>query len=75
MNARILLVDDREVVREGLKFLFSDARLEWQVCGEAANSDEAIKQAVASKPDVIILRSIHARSQRIGSCAHDARSG
>lgn len=42
-------------MREGLKFLFANARPEWEVCGEAASSEEAIKQAQELKPDVIIL--------------------
>jgi two-component system response regulator NreC len=54
-NARILLVDDHEVVREGLKFLFANARPNWEVCGEAANSEDAIKQAQELKPDVVVL--------------------
>ena len=48
-------MDDHEVVREGLKFLFSNARPEWDVCGEAGSSEEAIKQARELKPDVIVL--------------------
>lgn len=42
-------------MREGLKFLFSNARPEWEVCGEAASSEEAIKQAQELKPDIIVL--------------------
>lgn len=48
-------MDDHEVVREGLKFLFSDARPEWEICGEAANSEDAVKKASTLKPDVIVL--------------------
>jgi two-component system, NarL family, response regulator NreC len=54
-NARILLVDDHEVVREGLKFLLSSARPEWEICGEAADAADAIKQAQSLKPDIILL--------------------
>jgi two-component system, NarL family, nitrate/nitrite response regulator NarL len=54
-NARIFLVDDHEVVREGLKFLLSNARSEWEVCGEAANAEDAIKQVQSLKPDIILL--------------------
>ncbi len=48
-------MDDHEVVREGLKFLLANARPEWEICGEAANSDEAIAQAQRLGPDVIVL--------------------
>jgi len=40
-----LVVDHHEVIREGLKFLFPEARPEWQICGEAADSEDAIRQA------------------------------
>jgi two-component system response regulator NreC len=55
LKIRLLLVDDHEVVREGLKFLFANARPEWEVCGEASNADDAIAQAKQLKPDVILL--------------------
>ncbi|HKQ86547.1 MAG TPA: response regulator transcription factor [Candidatus Acidoferrales bacterium] len=55
MNARILLVDDHEVVREGLKFLLSGARPEWEISGEASTGTEAIEQTKMLKPDVVLL--------------------
>ena len=55
MKARILLVDDHEVVREGMKFLLSNARPEWEISGEAATGTEAIEQTQALKPDIVLL--------------------
>lgn len=55
MNARILLVDDHEVVREGLKSLLTGARPEWQISGEACTGAEAIEQAQNLKPDIVLL--------------------
>jgi len=48
-------VDDHEVVREGLKFLLANARPEWEICGEASSSDEAITQAQSLRPDIVVL--------------------
>jgi DNA-binding NarL/FixJ family response regulator len=54
MRARILIVDDHEVVRQGLRALLE--RVEgWSVCGEAATGREAIDQATTLKPDVVLL--------------------
>lgn len=55
MNARILIVDDHEVLREGLKALLAKARPEWKICGEAIEGKQAIHLARELKPDLIIL--------------------
>jgi PAS domain S-box-containing protein len=51
---RILIVDDHAPVRKALRGLLQ-ARPEFQVAGEAANGLEAIAQAHAIKPDVILM--------------------
>ncbi|WP_309570896.1 response regulator transcription factor [Deinococcus sp.] len=51
---RVLLVDDHAVVRQGLRlFLGLDPRIE--VVGEAANGEEALTEADALIPDVIVM--------------------
>lgn len=51
---RLLLVDDHDVVRVGLKsFLQTQEGL--SVVAEAANGDQAIEQALQVKPDVILM--------------------
>jgi DNA-binding NarL/FixJ family response regulator len=55
MPARILIVDDHEVVREGIRTLITRARPQWEVCGEAASAIEAISACRALKPDVTVL--------------------
>jgi len=55
VSARILLVDDHEVVREGLKSLLSNARPDWEISGEAATGAEAIEQTQKLKPDIVLL--------------------
>ena len=54
MSARILIVDDHDVVRQGLKS-FLAAREDWEICGEAASGEEAVRAVAALKPDVVIL--------------------
>lgn len=53
-QVRVLLVDDHAVVRQGLRlFLSLDGDIE--VIGEAANGEEAITQAQALRPDVVVM--------------------
>jgi DNA-binding NarL/FixJ family response regulator len=54
MSARILVVDDHEVVRQGLRSLLT-ARPDWEICGEAAAGEEAVQAVANLKPDVVIL--------------------
>ncbi|HEU0005567.1 MAG TPA: response regulator transcription factor [Terriglobia bacterium] len=53
-SVRILLADDHEVVRKGLRGLL-EARSDWEVCGEAANGRQAVKLAAKLKPDIAVL--------------------
>jgi len=55
MAARILLVDDHEIVREGIRTLIARSRPEWEICGEARDGEEALEAVRALKPDVVIL--------------------
>ena len=51
---RVLLVDDHEVVRVGLQTVLSRQE-NINVVGEASTVDEAIQQACALKPDVVLM--------------------
>ena len=51
---RIMLVDDHEVVRQGIRALI-EAIPEWTVCGEAADGQAALHLAQEMCPDVIVL--------------------
>jgi DNA-binding NarL/FixJ family response regulator len=55
MTARILIVDDHEVLREGLKSLLAKSRPDWEICGEATNGNEALQSAQELKPDLIVM--------------------
>jgi DNA-binding NarL/FixJ family response regulator len=55
MAARILVADDHEIVREGIRTLLGRSGREWEICGEATNGQEAVEMAAALKPDIIVL--------------------
>jgi DNA-binding NarL/FixJ family response regulator len=55
MPVRILLADDHEVVRKGLRALLPTENSDWKICGEAVNGDDAVKKARRLKPDLIIM--------------------
>jgi two-component system, NarL family, response regulator DevR len=54
MALRVLLVDDHEVVRAGLRSLL-DAEDDIEVAGEAGTVEEALTRAPALRPDVAVL--------------------
>jgi DNA-binding NarL/FixJ family response regulator len=51
---KILLVDDHEVVRLGLKALLS-RNPQFQVVGEADSAPAAVEQALQHRPDVVVM--------------------
>jgi two-component system, NarL family, response regulator DevR len=51
---RLLLVDDHEVVRAGLKMILSK-REDFEIVGEAATKSDALFKAARLKPDVVLL--------------------
>ncbi len=54
MTIRVFLLDDHELVREGIRSLLeSDPEIE--VVGEATTADEALTRIPVAKPDVAIL--------------------
>jgi len=53
MATRILLADDHEIVRQGLRLLLQREGIE--VVGEAANGQDAIRLAAERCPDVAVL--------------------
>jgi DNA-binding NarL/FixJ family response regulator len=54
VRARILIADDSPVVRKSIRRLL-ETNPEWEICGEAANGQEAIDQAMVLTPDIIVL--------------------
>lgn len=54
MGFKILIVDDHEVVRQGIRTILR-SRPQWEVCGEAINGRDAIEKTKSLDPDVIIM--------------------
>jgi DNA-binding NarL/FixJ family response regulator len=53
-DVRILLADDHEIVRHGLRRLL-ETQPGWQICGEAGTGQVAVEKARQLKPDIAIL--------------------
>jgi DNA-binding NarL/FixJ family response regulator len=51
---RLLVADDHEIVRKGIRSLL-EAQPGWQVTGEASDGREAVEKARDLKPDVTVL--------------------
>ena len=51
---RILIADDHEVVRRGVRSLL-EAQTGWEVCAEAANGRDAVAAAQRERPDIAVL--------------------
>lgn len=53
-NTKLLIVDDHEVVRDGLKNILTSLD-NVVIAGEAANGEDAVKMYTNLKPDVVIM--------------------
>ena len=51
---RILIADDHDIVRRGLR-AFLSSRPGWEVCAEAATGREAIAMAELHRPDIVVM--------------------
>ncbi|HWF38554.1 MAG TPA: response regulator [Candidatus Acidoferrales bacterium] len=54
MALRILIADDHEIVRRGLRSLLT-GREGWELCGEAVDGEDACAKVRELKPDVLVL--------------------
>jgi two-component system, NarL family, response regulator LiaR len=63
---RVLIVDDHAVVREGLR-TFLELQDGIEVVGEAADGEQAVQQATALAPDVILMDLVMPRLDGIGA--------
>ena len=50
----IMLADDHEVMREGLRAML-ETREGWSVCGEASTGREAVRLAAELRPDIAVI--------------------
>ena len=53
-SLRILLADDHELLRQGLRTLI-EHQSGWQVCGEATTGREAVAKARELEPDIVVM--------------------
>src|SRR6478672_2061812 len=53
-RTKVLLVDDHDLIRKGLRHAFERDR-QFEVVGEAATAAEGVRQAGALQPDVVIM--------------------
>jgi DNA-binding NarL/FixJ family response regulator len=51
---RILLADDHEAVRHGLRALL-ESHEDWKICGEAHDGNDAVAKTRTLGPDIVIL--------------------
>src|SRR5881227_2740586 len=63
---RVLIVDDHAVVREGLR-TFLELQDGMSVVGEAGDGEEAVRQAEALKPDVVLMDLVMPRLDGVGA--------
>ena len=54
MSIRVLIADDQELVRTGFRMILTAAG-DIEVVGEAANGQDAVAEARASSPDVVLM--------------------
>ena len=51
----LLIIDDEQIVREGLKTIFPWAEYGFTVCGEAKNGEEGVSLIRSLNPDLVLL--------------------
>jgi DNA-binding NarL/FixJ family response regulator len=51
----ILIVDDHEVIRQGVRAIVQKARPDWRIVGEAANGKEAVAMVARLMPSVVVM--------------------
>jgi DNA-binding NarL/FixJ family response regulator len=54
MPVRVLIADDHELVRRGMRNLL-DGSTQFTICGEATNGREAVNAAQSLKPQIVVL--------------------
>ena len=54
VSGHILIVDDHEIVRRGIRSLLS-SRPEWHICGEAVDGLQGVEKARALRPSLVLM--------------------
>ena len=64
---RVMIVDDHSIVRVGLKQLL-DQSGEFEVVGQAADGEEAIRVAADVSPDVVVMDVMMPKKDGVEAC-------
>lgn len=67
LSLRLLLVDDHEVVRLGMRALL-ERHSQFTVVAEAASEDESVEKALSEKPDIVLMDIRLASGSGIDAC-------
>lgn len=54
-RARLVIADDHEIVREGIRRILIRLRPDWEICGEAGSGTESVELAKALRPNIVVL--------------------
>lgn len=65
--ATVIIVDDHSIMRDGLKEVL-DRSGEYEVVGQARDGDEAVKEILRLKPDVVIMDLIMPAKDGVEAC-------
>lgn len=55
LNPRVVIADDHDIVREGIRRILTRLRPDWEICGEAGNGEDSVKLVNAFKPNIVVL--------------------
>ena len=55
LNARVVVADDHDVVREGIRRILTRLRPSWEICGEAGNGEDTVRLVSTLKPNIVVL--------------------
>ena len=75
---RVMVVDDHSIMRDGLKLVLEQSG-EFEVVGQAADGEEAVRVAAEVSPDVVVMDVIMPNKDGVEACreimesAHDTR--
>jgi DNA-binding NarL/FixJ family response regulator len=53
-SARVLIADDHEIVRQGIRTLVQ-SRQGFEVCGEASDGRQAVQMALSLRPNIVVI--------------------
>ena len=67
---RVMIVDDHSIVRVGLKQVLEQSG-EFEVVGEAADGEAAVRVAADVSPDVVVMDVIMPKKDGVEACRDD----